>query len=77
MIKTMVVSGVCALAVLCGAIPGAHARRCLGTKPVSQSWTSSAPVYGDVQVVFGQNIDVGKGVTDLLVGLVKDGSYSD
>jgi curli biogenesis system outer membrane secretion channel CsgG len=30
-----------------------------------------------VQVIFGQNIDVGKGVTDLLVNyLVKDGSYS-
>ena len=36
-----------------------------------------ATVYRDVQVIFGQNIDVGKGVTDLLVNyLVKDGSYS-
>ena len=36
-----------------------------------------ATVYRDVQAIFGQNIDVGKGVTDLLVNyLVKDGSYS-
>ena len=31
----------------------------------------------DVSAIFGRNVDVGKGVTDLLVSyLVKDGSYS-
>jgi len=36
-----------------------------------------ATVYGGVAAVFGTNVDVGKGVTDLLVSyLVKDGSYS-
>ena len=36
-----------------------------------------ATVYSDVSAIFGQNVDVGKGITDLLVNyLVKDGSYS-
>jgi curli biogenesis system outer membrane secretion channel CsgG len=36
-----------------------------------------ATVYSGVSSIFGQNVDVGKGVTDLLVSyLVKDGSYS-
>lgn len=36
-----------------------------------------ASVHGNVAAIFGTNIDVGKGVTDLLVSyLVKDGSYS-
>ena len=36
-----------------------------------------ATVYSNVAAIFGSNIDVGKGVSDLLVNyLVKDGSYS-
>lgn len=36
-----------------------------------------ATVQGDVSLIFGRNVDVGRGVTDLLVNyLVKDGNYS-
>ena len=36
-----------------------------------------ATVHSNVSAIFGSNVDVGKGVTDLLVSyLVKDGSYS-
>jgi curli biogenesis system outer membrane secretion channel CsgG len=36
-----------------------------------------ATVHGGISAIFGSNVDVGKGVTDLLVSyLVKDGSYS-
>jgi curli biogenesis system outer membrane secretion channel CsgG len=36
-----------------------------------------ATVHGSVAALFGQDVDVGKGITDLLVtDLVKDGSYS-
>jgi curli biogenesis system outer membrane secretion channel CsgG len=36
-----------------------------------------ATVASDVSIIFGRNVDVGKGVTDLLVNyLVKDGNYS-
>jgi curli biogenesis system outer membrane secretion channel CsgG len=36
-----------------------------------------ATVYSNVAAIFGSNVDVGKGVSDLLVNyLVKDGSYS-
>lgn len=36
-----------------------------------------ATVYSGIAAIFGSNVDVGKGVTDLLVTyLVKDGSYS-
>jgi len=36
-----------------------------------------ATVHGGVAAIFGQDVDVGKGITDLLVtNLVKDGTYS-
>src|ERR1700693_541401 len=36
-----------------------------------------ATVHGGVAAIFGQDVDLGKGVSDLLVKyLVKDGSYS-
>ncbi len=36
-----------------------------------------ATVQGGVSAIFGQNVDIGKGISDLLVKyLVKDGSYS-
>lgn len=36
-----------------------------------------ATVHGGVSAIFGQDVDIGKGVADLLVNyLVKDGSYS-
>jgi curli biogenesis system outer membrane secretion channel CsgG len=79
MMKKMVVSGVCALAVLCGAAVEAQAQAgAPGRKPrVAILDFEYATVYRDVQLIFGQNIDVGKGITDLLVtNLVKDGSYS-
>jgi curli biogenesis system outer membrane secretion channel CsgG len=77
MIKKMVVTGVCALAVLTGATLDAQAPAA-GRRPrVAILDFEYATVYRDVQAIFGQNIDVGKGVTDLLVNyLVKDGSYS-
>jgi len=78
MIKKMVVTGVCALAVLTGATVEAQTPAASGRRPrVAVLDFEYATVYRDVQVIFGQNIDVGKGVTDLLVNyLVKDGSYS-
>jgi len=78
MIKKMVVTGVCALAVLTGATVYAQAPGAAGRRPrVAVLDFEYATVYRDVQLIFGQNIDVGKGITDLLVtNLVKDGSYS-
>ena len=78
MIKKMVVTGVCALAVLTGATVYAQAPGASGRRPrVAVLDFEYATVYRDVQLIFGQNIDVGKGITDLLVtNLVKDGSYS-
>src|SRR5580700_4665823 len=36
-----------------------------------------ATVHGGVASIFGQDVDIGKGISDLLVKyLVKDGSYS-
>jgi curli biogenesis system outer membrane secretion channel CsgG len=36
-----------------------------------------ATVHGGVSAIFGQDVDIGKGISDLLVtSLVKDGSYS-
>jgi curli biogenesis system outer membrane secretion channel CsgG len=36
-----------------------------------------ATVYSNASAIFGRNVDIGKGITDLLVTyLVKDGSYS-
>jgi len=78
MIKKMVVSGVCALALLFGATVEAQTPAAAGRRPrVAILDFEYATVYRDVQLIFGQNIDVGKGITDLLVtNLVKDGSYS-
>jgi curli biogenesis system outer membrane secretion channel CsgG len=78
MMKKMVVSGVCALALLFGATVEAQTPAAAGRRPrVAVLDFEYATVYRDVQLIFGQNIDVGKGITDLLVtNLVKDGSYS-
>jgi curli biogenesis system outer membrane secretion channel CsgG len=36
-----------------------------------------ATVHGGVSSIFGQDVDIGKGIADLMVtNLVKDGSYS-
>src|SRR5437667_917249 len=36
-----------------------------------------ATVHGGVSSIFGQDVDIGKGISDLMVtNLVKDGSYS-
>ena len=77
MIKKMVVSGVCALAVLAGSAVETHAQEA-GRRPrVAILDFDYATVYSGVSAIFGQNVDVGKGITDLLVKyLVKDGSYS-
>jgi len=78
MMKKMVVSGVCALALLFGATVEAQTPAAAGRRPrVAVLDFEYATAYRDVQLIFGQNIDVGKGITDLLVtNLVKDGSYS-
>jgi len=79
MMKQMVVGGMCALAVLCGsAVEAQSPAGAAGRRPrVAVLDFEYATVYRDVQLIFGQNIDVGKGITDLLVtNLVKDGSYS-
>src|SRR5262249_5373286 len=68
-----------ALALLCAAtVEAQSAAGAAGRKPrVAVLDFEYATVYRDVQLIFGQNIDVGKGITDLLVtNLVKDGSYS-
>ena len=78
MMKKMVVGGMCALALLFGATVEAQTPAAAGRRPrVAVMDFEYATVYRDVQLIFGQNIDVGKGITDLLVtNLVKDGSYS-
>jgi curli biogenesis system outer membrane secretion channel CsgG len=75
----MVVTGVCALAVLTGSTLNAQAPAGdAGRRPrVAIVDFDYATVYSNVAAVFGTNVDVGKGITDLLVTyLVKDGSYS-
>jgi curli biogenesis system outer membrane secretion channel CsgG len=81
MIFKMLVSGVCALAVL--AAPTLEAQTSAGAaasgrKPrVAIVDFDYATVHSGVAAIFGQNVDVGKGITDLLVTyLVKDGTYS-
>jgi curli biogenesis system outer membrane secretion channel CsgG len=79
MIIKMVVSGLCVLAVLGGS--ALHAQTPAadgGRRPrVAIVDFDYATVYSGVAAIFGQNVDVGKGITDLLVTyLVKDGSYS-
>jgi curli biogenesis system outer membrane secretion channel CsgG len=58
--------------------PAAAAKAGSGRRPrVAVVDFDYATVQSGVSAVFGQNVDVGKGVTDLLVSyLVKDGSYS-
>jgi curli biogenesis system outer membrane secretion channel CsgG len=75
----MAVTGVCALAVLTGSTLNAQTPAGdAGRRPrVAIVDFDYATVYSSVAAVFGTNVDVGKGITDLLVTyLVKDGSYS-
>jgi curli biogenesis system outer membrane secretion channel CsgG len=81
MIIKMVVSSVCALALLAGSTLEAQTTgggAASGRKPrVAIVDFDYATVYSNVSAIFGTNVDVGKGITDLLVNyLVKDGSYS-
>src|SRR4051812_30375127 len=81
MINKLVVSGLCALAVLSGSTVDAQTPAggaASGRKPrVAIVDFEYATVYSNVAAIFGQNVDIGKGITDLLVTyLVKDGSYS-
>jgi len=72
------------LAVLCAVVwtlmPGAMAQapQAQGRKKrVAVMDFDYATVHGGVSAIFGQDVDIGKGVCDLLVKyLVKDGSYS-
>jgi curli biogenesis system outer membrane secretion channel CsgG len=77
MIKKMVAVSVCALAVFAGSALEARAQEA-GRRPrVAILDFEYATVYSNVAAIFGTNVDVGKGITDLLVNyLVKDGSYS-
>ena len=68
---------VCALATVASAqTPSAGAPA--GRKPrVAVFDFEYATVHSNVSAIFGRDIDIGKGVTDLLVTyLVKDGSFS-
>jgi len=77
----LVVSSVCALALLAGSTLEAQTPAggaASGRRPrVAIVDFEYATVYSNVSAIFGTNVDVGKGITDLLVTyLVKDGSYS-
>jgi curli biogenesis system outer membrane secretion channel CsgG len=68
-------------ALLLSALPmsaSAQAAASQGRKPrIAILDFEYATVYSNVAAIFGSNVDVGKGVSDLLVNyLVKDGSYS-
>jgi len=77
--KRVVVLASC-LAVLCATIASAQAPTANGAarkKRVAVFDFDYATVHSGVAAIFGKDIDVGKGVTDLLVTmLVKDGTYS-
>ncbi len=69
------------LAALAGLVPAASAQAAAPAggrkKRVAVFDFDYATVHGGVAGIFGQDVDVGKGITDLLVtDLVKDGSYS-
>jgi len=70
------------LATLAGLVPAASAQAAAAPaggrkKRVAVFDFDYATVHGGVAAIFGTDVDVGKGITDLLVtDLVKDGSYS-
>jgi curli biogenesis system outer membrane secretion channel CsgG len=69
------------LATLAGMVPTASAQTAAPAtgrkKRVAVFDFDYATVHSSVAALFGQDVDVGKGITDLLVtDLVKDGSYS-
>jgi curli biogenesis system outer membrane secretion channel CsgG len=81
MFTKIAVSSVCALALLAGSTLEAQApagAAASGRRPrVAIVDFEYATVYSNVAAIFGQNVDIGKGITDLLVTtLVKDGTYS-
>ncbi len=78
MFTKLVVSSVCALALLAGSTLEAQTPAASGRRPrVAIVDFEYATVYSNVSAIFGTNVDVGKGITDLLVTyLVKDGTYS-
>lgn len=74
-------AAVIASAIVACAVVSIHAQTSGGTAPrkprVAVLDFDYATVQGDVSIIFGRNVDVGKGVTDLLVNyLVKEGGYA-
>jgi len=69
---------VSAVVILDAQAPAAAPAAATGRRPrIAVVDFDYATVHAGVSQIFGQNIDVGRGVTDLLVNyLVKDGSYS-
>ncbi len=63
--------------LLCAIAPTAPAQAAPRKKRVAIMDFDYATVHSGVAAIFGQDVDIGKGISDLLVtGLVKDGSYS-
>lgn len=64
----------CFLALWIAAVPGAQAPRAPRIAVLDFDY---ATVHDNIAAIFGTNVDVGRGITDLLVThLVQDGSYS-
>jgi curli biogenesis system outer membrane secretion channel CsgG len=74
MMKQMFVRFILAVLLVAAVVPAsAQARK----KRVAVMDFDYATVHGGVSAMFGQDVDIGKGISDLLVtNLVKDGSYS-
>lgn len=69
---------VCFLAMMAGVNEGANAQNASSRRPrIAIMDFDYATVQSSTSALFGTNVDVGKGIADLLVtNLVKDGSYS-
>jgi len=67
----------CLLVALCASSAMAQAAPAPRKKRVAVFDFDYATVHSSVATIFGQDVDIGKGISDLLVKyLVKDGSYS-
>ena len=77
--KLLLILGSFCLSVVAGIAVGRPTPRPLrGAGRASPSWTSTTlPCIPTRSAIFGTNVDIGKGIADLLVtDLVKDGTYS-
>jgi curli biogenesis system outer membrane secretion channel CsgG len=77
-LSVVVVAAVCAAVTLTAQAPAGQAAAASGRRPrIAILDFDYATVHTAVSAVFGTNVDVGKGITDLLISyLVKDGSFS-